>query len=76
MRFLPILLPIFMLAPLAIWVVLETMVLKGEMSQWLGGNMYEAIVLGIVTVGVCVAFSKWVGDNIARTLDGGKHRHQ
>lgn len=76
MRFLPILLPVFMLAPIAIWLVLEVMVLKGDMSMWLGGNMYEAIVLGIITVGVCVAFAWWVGDNITKTMGAGKHRHQ
>jgi len=75
MRFLPILLPVFMLAPIAIWLILETMVLKGEMSMWLSGNLYEAIALGIVTVGVCVAFSWWVGDNIAKTLGKGPGRH-
>lgn len=74
MRFLPILLPVFMLAPIAIWLVLETVVLKGSMSRWLAGNIYEALFLGVVTIGVSVVFSWWVGNNIAQTLDK-KPRH-
>ena len=75
MRFLPILLPIFMLAPIGIWLVIETMVLKGDMSNWLSGNLYEAIALGVVTVATCVAFAWWVGDNISKTLDKGPKHH-
>jgi hypothetical protein len=75
MRFLPILLPIFMLAPIAIWIILEAVVLKGEMAQWLSGNLFEAIALGAVTVAVCVVFSWWVGENIVRTMGKGPRHH-
>lgn len=68
MRFLPILLPVFMIAPIAIWLVIEMAVIKGDAARWLSGNLWE-VGLGLaVTFGACFAVAKFVGDSIQGTM--------
>jgi hypothetical protein len=68
MRFLPILLPVFMIAPIAIWLVIEMAVIKGDAARWLAGNLWE-VGLGLaVTFGACYAVAKFVGASIQSTM--------
>lgn len=47
MRFLPILLPISMLAPIAVWVALQIFVVKGSGATWMYGHKWE-LGLGVL----------------------------
>jgi hypothetical protein len=68
MRFLPILLPVFMLAPILIWLGLEMFVIKGNAARWLSGNLWE-VGLGLaVTFAACFYISKFVADSIVKTM--------
>ncbi|EKV31934.1 hypothetical protein C882_2998 [Caenispirillum salinarum AK4] len=68
MRFLPILLPVFMLAPILIWMGLEMFVIKGDAARWLSGNLWE-VGLGLaVTFAACIAVAKFVADSITKTM--------
>lgn len=68
MRFLPILLPVFMLAPVAIWLALELLVIKGDAARWLSGNLWE-VGLGLaMTLAACVAVSRFIADSITKTM--------
>lgn len=71
MRFLPILLPVFMLAPILIWLGLEMFVIKGDAARWLSGNLWE-VGLGLaVTFAACFYIAKFVSDSIVNTM----HKH-
>lgn len=71
MRFLPILLPVFMVAPIVIWMVIEMAVIKGDAARWMSGNLWEVGLGLLVTFASCFAIAKFVGDSIQRTM---KHR--
>lgn len=68
MRFLPILLPVFMVAPIAIWMIIELAVIKGDAARWMSGNLWEVGLGLLVTFAACVAIAKFVGDSIRKTL--------
>lgn len=71
MRFLPILLPVFMIAPIAIWLIIEMAVIKGDAARWMSGNLWEVGLGLLVTFGACVAVARFIGDSIDKTL---RHR--
>ncbi len=68
MRFLPILLPVFMIAPIAIWLVIEMMVIKGDAARWLSGNLWEVALGLVITFGACFAVARFIGESIQRTM--------
>ncbi|MCB2101709.1 MAG: hypothetical protein KDE22_12610 [Rhodobacterales bacterium] len=67
MRFLPILIPVFMLMPFVIWALIEVFVIKGSAMVLLTGHLTSFIVGGILTLFVCGALVWWMGENIKRT---------
>lgn len=68
MRFLPILLPVFMIAPIIIWVAIEMLVIQGSAARWLSGNLWEVGLGLVVTIAACVAVSRFVASSITGTM--------
>lgn len=68
MRFLPILLPVFMVAPIIIWLAIEMLVIQGSAARWMSGNLWE-VALGLgLTLAACVAVSRFVSNSIIKTM--------
>jgi hypothetical protein len=69
MRFLPYVLVAFMCAPIAIWLVIEFVVLGGSSLTRMAPDMlYQALSLGAVMVVAFWLLAVWMSRMIARTL--------
>jgi hypothetical protein len=68
MRFLPYLLVAFMAAPIAIWLIIEFIVLGGSSLTRMAPDMlFQAISLGAITVVAFVLLAVWMSRVIAQT---------
>jgi hypothetical protein len=68
MRFLPYVLVAFMAAPIAIWLVIEFVVLgKGSLTRMAPDMIFQAVSLGAITVVAFVLLAVWMSRMIART---------
>jgi hypothetical protein len=69
MRFLPYVLVAFMAAPIALWVLIEFVVLgQGSLTRMAPDMLYQALSLGAVMLVAFWFLARWMSRAIAQTI--------
>jgi len=67
MRHLPLVLVAFMIAPIAIWMLIETVLIPGSASVFVGEQALQVSTLVVVTAAALLGLAWWMGRVIDRT---------